>query len=157
MTLQVFSNSLFVQNIERFGSQTYFPHENQHIIGDRAFSIKSWLLVPYRKTANLTRLQKHHNYRLSSARIAIENVFGLVKGRWRRLLYVNTFSISKAIEIITAACVLHNFCYMANDEWIGEIIHDVWQANQILDNNVQEAQLGKAKRDRIALMLFNQR
>lgn len=38
----------------------------------------------------------------------------LIKQRWRRLHNINT--ISKAIEITTAACVLHKFCYLCNDE-----------------------------------------
>lgn len=153
----MFSNSLFVQKIQSYGSRIYFPTDDDHIIGDSAFPIKSWLMVPYRKNQNLTRVQKWHNYRLSSARIAIENVFGLIKGRWRRLLYVNTYSISKAVEIITAACVLHNFCYMVQDTWTEEIINDLWEGDQIMNNNEQEARLGRAKRDHIAHIIFNER
>lgn len=40
-----------------------------------------------------------------------------MKGRWRRLTFINTYSVSKAIEIANAAFILHNFCYVYGDEW----------------------------------------
>lgn len=53
----------------------------------------------------------------SKTRIAIENTFGLIKSRWRILKYINVNSVIKAVNIIVACCVLHNYCYISNDIW----------------------------------------
>lgn len=67
-------------------------------------------MKPYRDAR--TRIQRHHNYVLSADRVCIEHTFGILLGRWKRLQFINTYSVSKAIEIVTAACVLHNYCYV---------------------------------------------
>ncbi|KAL1493603.1 hypothetical protein ABEB36_009303 [Hypothenemus hampei] len=142
---RVFSNSLFVRNIEQHGKEIYFPHD-YHIIGDSAFPLSTWLMKPY--TNARTEVQKYHNYVLSAERICIEHTFGLLIGRWRRLQFINTYSISKCVEIIVAACILHNFCYLNNDFWDGEIFeiaNDAEPYDRRLDIN-----LARIKRDRIA-------
>lgn len=68
-----------------------------------------------RDYGNLSRQQKTYNYSHSVTRVIIENVFGMLKGRWRILLYVNVYSIKKAIKIISACCFLHNFCLINTD------------------------------------------
>lgn len=49
----------------------------------------------------------------SQEHVAIENTFGLLKQRFRRLYLVDAGSIKQCCLIIMAACVLHN---MSNDE-----------------------------------------
>lgn len=112
---RVFSNSSLYKEVDTYGSSNLFPNDC-HLIGDSAFPLKHWIMTPYKGT-NLNRMKKYHNYMLSKDRVAIENVFGLVKGRWRRLFFINVYSIAKAIEIATAACILHNFCYLNKDDW----------------------------------------
>ncbi|KAJ8915334.1 hypothetical protein NQ315_008219 [Exocentrus adspersus] len=112
---RVFSNSRFVRNVERFGKLKYFPEDDWHIIGDAAFPLRTWLITPYSRNINLTACQRYHNRKLSSDRVRIENTFSCLKLRWRRLNYIDTSSISKAIEIITSSCVLHNFCIFNKD------------------------------------------
>lgn len=156
--LQVFSNSLFVKNIARYGPSKYFRDiEMYHLIGDSAFPIKRWLMTPYKKNKeSLNRLEKKHNYCLSSDRIVIEHAFGLLKGRWSRLKYINTYNICKAIEVVVAACVLHNFCILNSDEWEGEYESDSEdRINEIyIENMGHEQLLGQQKRDRIARQLY---
>lgn len=36
----------------------------------------------------------------------------LLKGRWRKLRYLDCLDLVIAVQIISAACVLHNYCYM---------------------------------------------
>lgn len=105
----------------------------------------------------MTRIQKNHNYCLSADRVVIENIFARIKGRFRRLIYINAYSISKCVEIAVAACVLHNFCYMNKDEWDDHLFNEPEEYNQ--ENNLpdaQETRLAKAKRDRIAEQLVHQ-
>lgn len=76
----------------------------------------------------------------------------MLKGRWTRLKFVNTYSICKAVEIVTSACVLHNFCLRANDSW------DQMNGNkqetevevQFQENDLIESRLGEQKRNKIA-------
>lgn len=122
-----------------------FLKEKYHLIGDSAFGLKAWLMTPYRDV-NLTRIQRRHNYSLSSSRVAIEHAFGLLKGRWRRLIFVNTNNISKTIEITTAALVLHNFCIMNVDLW-DEEYRDEPEHKELKIGAVQIEQAGRTKRD----------
>jgi hypothetical protein len=103
----------------------------------------------------LIRREKHHNFCLSRDRVCIENTFGILKGRWARLQYINTYSVSKAIEISTVACVLHNFCYLNNDEWQYDIYEDMLNEEEYVNNNREEFRLGNEKRNNIAMNLAN--
>ena len=57
------------------------------LIGDSAYLIKTWLMKPFPQNRIHTEAQKTFNYiyRLSRARIVVENAYGRLKGRWRRL------------------------------------------------------------------------
>lgn len=150
----MFSNSGLVRTIERLGPNKYFP-DDFHLIGDRAFPLRTWLMKPFARGANHNRLQRYHNTCLSAARVCIENTFGIVKARWARLHYINTYSVSKAIEITTAACMLHNFCYLNHDEWPDEIQEDDNENEEVYVENDRNAyRLGEVKRNAIANQLF---
>ncbi|CAH1374636.1 unnamed protein product, partial [Tenebrio molitor] len=47
--------------------------------------------------------------RLSSIRAIIERAFARLKGKFRRLKYLDIADPNFRVDIITAACVLHNF------------------------------------------------
>lgn len=153
VVFKVFNNSLLVRDITINGPGKYFGNvETYHLIGDAAFPIKRWLMKPYRQQGILGRRERRHNYILSSDRVVIEHTFGILKGRWRRLHFINTYSVSKAIEIATCACVLHNFCIRNNDEWAEEFIEEDQENEAVehLEDNNRERQLGEQKRNRIA-------
>lgn len=79
---------------------------DNHLLGDGAYPLKSWLLKPFRDNGHLTRRQRRFNYRLSSARVVIERAFGLLKGRFRRLKLLDTKSIKTAVDTIIV-CTLY--------------------------------------------------
>ncbi|KAJ8926567.1 hypothetical protein NQ314_021060 [Rhamnusium bicolor] len=54
-----------------------------HILGDGAYSIREWLLTPYKDYGNLNNEQIHFNKKFSATRVLIENTFGHFKGRFR--------------------------------------------------------------------------
>ncbi|XP_046395734.1 putative nuclease HARBI1 [Ischnura elegans] len=60
--------------------QTKFPNDS-HIIGDAAYGLHPQLLTPYADNGHLSQRQKNFNFSRSSARMAIERAFGLLKGR----------------------------------------------------------------------------
>jgi len=55
-----------------------FP-DNCHLLGDAAYTINEHLLVPYRDNGYLSARQRNFNFCHSSARMAIERAFGLLK------------------------------------------------------------------------------
>lgn len=88
----------------------------KHIIGDGAYPVRKWLLTPYRDNGHLTQQQKKFNHYLSVNRVVIERAFGLLKGRFRRLLYLDTIEIETAVDVIMTCCVMHNICLLNNDD-----------------------------------------
>ncbi|KAF2893940.1 hypothetical protein ILUMI_12229 [Ignelater luminosus] len=66
---------------------------NTHIIGDKAYPLATYLMVPYKDNGNLTPREKNFNLMLSKSRAVIENAYALLKGRFRRLKYIETVRI----------------------------------------------------------------
>ena len=88
------------------------------------------ILTPFRRTQNLTREMIRYNTVHSSIRMHIEQAFGMLKGRFRRLKFIDQGSTERICYTICTACVLHNICIWQND--FDEIE---------LDNNVPVAYL----------------
>ena len=103
------------------------------LIGDSAYPLQTWLMKPFANTGILTREQQHFNYRLSRARMVVENTFGRLKARWRRLQKRNDMSIEHIPCIISACCILHNVC-----EIHGETFNETWLEDV---NNTQQPQV----------------
>ena len=95
------------------------------LVGDSAYPLSSWLMKPFAYNANLTPGQRSFNFHLSRARIVVENAFGRLKGRWRRLMKHNDMNIDNVPYVITACCILHNMCEVHgdsfNDLWLEEV------------------------------------
>lgn len=90
-----------------------------HVIADAAYPFRRWLLTPFR--GHLTQNQKRYNQYLSSNRVVIERAFALLKGRFRRLKYLDTNKVETAVEIIMDCCIVHNICLLSNDE-VGDFL-----------------------------------
>ncbi|CAG7830718.1 unnamed protein product [Allacma fusca] len=88
--------------------------EGHHIplvlLGDSGFSMERWLMKPFTHHTELTPARKIFKYRLSRARRAVENVFGRLKARWRRLYRGIDVLYKNAHKVIIAAVALHNLC-----------------------------------------------
>ena len=102
-----------------------------HLIGDSAYPMDVWLIKPFNHNPNLSSQQKNFNYRLSRPRIVVENAFGRLKGRWRRLMKRNDMHIKHIPTVIAACCVLHNLCEIhgdaINERWLEGIDEDYQQ------------------------------
>lgn len=86
------------------------------LIGDSAFRLSQFLMKPYPFTTNQPPMEKVFNYKLSKCRRVIENAFGQLKARFRKLgkgLEVAPWNWNK---IIKACCLLHNFLKNEEDE-----------------------------------------
>ena len=103
------------------------------LVGDSAYPIQTWLMKPFTDNPNLTPQQKWFNYRISRARIVVENAFGQLKARWRRLLKRNDMAIEHIPTVISACCILHNIC-----EIHGKSFNDTWLENDCTETEYQQ-------------------
>ena len=103
-----FLTNLFVQR-----DVTLFPQPYM-ILADGGFHKRTCFVAPDLPAHN--RLENSFNTSISRARCVIENAFGLLKMKWRRLhqhsVAENTILIP---QLILCACVLHNICIDAGD------------------------------------------
>lgn len=84
------------------------------IIGDAAYPLLQWLLVPYRDNGRLTPVQRNFNFVHSATRCIVERAFALLKGRFRRLKYLDMKHMEDICQVILTCCIFHNIC-LQND------------------------------------------
>ncbi|XP_051156192.1 putative nuclease HARBI1 [Leptopilina boulardi] len=129
-----------------------------HIIGDKAYGIEYYFMVPYKDNGHLTPTQVHFNYIHSKTRMVIERAFALLKGRFRRLKYLYLQKIRYGAIIIMACCVLHNICLDLDDEINEEILTEEDFVNDDIEEfralNRRNDAATRRKRDAIAEMLM---
>ena len=124
---------------------------DKHLIWDGAYPLKNWLLTPYRDNGNLNAEKKRYNFIHSSTRTVIERAFGILKGRFRRLHFIETKDMQTSCDIPISCSALHNIC-IKQGEYGQEFLEDV-QENINVINVRDNDDTGGAKRDRIARSL----
>ena len=80
------------------------------------FVFYRWLLTPFKNNGHLTAVQIRYNEKHSGTRLVIERALGLLKGRWRRLKCLETEAVEEIPSVLSAGCVLHNFCLLADED-----------------------------------------
>lgn len=81
-----------------------------------------------------------------------ENVFGRVKGRWRRLMHHLDAKLEDVGDVITVAFAMHNICewrrVQYNNNWNNETIQkNVMQPKTNSRNNSNEKRMRDALKD----------
>lgn len=126
-----------------------------HLIGDSAYALKPYLMTPFRDNGHLTSEQKKYNSAHSSTRVEIERSFGLLKGKFRKLKFLDMTNVSDMPFTIVSCCVLHNFVLLheALDE---EELESSGEEEDTLSYNPEEDEtsaLGSRKRTEIMHLL----
>lgn len=94
-------------------SNVLFPY---YFVGDAAFPLKKNIMRPY-PGRMLSQEKAIFNKKLSSARVKIENTFGVMCARWRVLLNAINCFPENVEKIVKAVVVLHNFTKMHDGEY----------------------------------------
>lgn len=129
---RVFNNSPVKTTLETL------PPE-YHLIGDSAYALNEYLLVPFRDNGHLTTLEKRFNKVHSSTRVEVEMAIGLLKGKFRRLKHLEMYNILDMPFIIFSACAFHNFILKHCELDLDEIDYD--QGEGDAENVVNAEQL----------------
>ncbi|XP_049338723.1 uncharacterized protein LOC125803951 [Astyanax mexicanus] len=87
---------------EHLGPQ---PHV---FVADEAFPLRRNLLRPFPGSRSSHR-NRIYNYRLSRARMVVENTFGILAAQWRMYRWVIGTNPDNAGACVKATCILHNF------------------------------------------------
>jgi len=102
--------------------------------------------------------QKRFNDILSKVRQVIERAFALLKGRFRRLKYLDMNRMDVIPFVIIACTVLHNICLEGLDEDIEEYILEGWENEvHVVRDPVLEADeddAGVAKRNYLVTLVL---
>ena len=117
----------------------YQNTERLVLIGDAAYPSLPWLVKPW-PGINLSPEKTIFNNRHSSARMSIEQAFGLLKSRWRILMKRQDTEFHHLHCLITACFILHNICINNNDNnlptWNNDfIMNEIGIEPEIIDHN----------------------
>jgi hypothetical protein len=98
----------------------------EYLLADAGYALSPKVVVPYRSPVGE---ELEFNRKISPARIIIEHVMGLLKGRWSSLrgLRVKIHKpedVERANRWIVAILVLHNIVMKFKDNWEEEIEED---------------------------------
>jgi len=148
---RVFKNSpLF-----NFGAKVCSP--NCLILGDAAYPLKSWLLVPYRDNGKLNAVQRNFNFVHAATRCTVERAFALLKGRFRRLKYLDMKHMEDIMNVIMTCCIFHNICLLSDrdtDLFVNADVCDEPDGDMVPVRECNDQDACTA-RDEIAAMLSN--
>lgn len=132
----------------------YFPDET-YLIGDQAYPLESWLIKKYQDTEKLSDQQARFNKRLSSKRQLIEQTFCILKGRFRKLKFMDVEIIPDIPVLVCAACTLHNNICSEHEDDIEIFLElddgDVGQQHIIQRNSMS----GIDAKDRVMRLINN--
>ena len=116
--------------------------------------VSRWLITPYRDNGHLTRQQRRFNTVLSSLRQKVERAIGLLKGRWKKLLFLDHMDLQLTVHLIISTCVLHNLCIIHDDFYDGYIDDDGFGDDDPHDSRNQPDERAEQKRTHLMNTIY---
>ncbi|XP_025154420.1 protein ALP1-like [Harpegnathos saltator] len=152
--LRVLRNSDLWKEIQA-NERNYFP-EDEFIIGDKAYPVLTWCIPLYIDHGQLSNAQKRFNKEISSKRSVIERAFALLKGRFRRLKYLDMNKDDQIPNTIIACTVLHNICLEGIDDNVEDFIEEGAEEidEEPPDGGIVNEVAGEVKRDYLCNLIF---
>ncbi|XP_060758403.1 uncharacterized protein LOC132901096 [Neoarius graeffei] len=82
------------------------------LLGDGAYLCNAFpfIVTPKRDNGALGEGDLRRNGMICRGRVVVEQAFGRLKCKWRRLRDIQNCRVDVIVKIIVAACALHNFC-----------------------------------------------
>lgn len=92
------------------------------LLGDSAYISQHYpfIVTPKRDNGALSVADQQLNARISRGRVVVEQAFGLLKCKWRRLRDIQNTCVDVIVKIIVASCTLHNMCIGLAEEACAE-------------------------------------
>ena len=124
---------------EEIADLCYIPNQRldqtYHLLGDSGFPLSNYLITPFKRRRNgMSAAHKKFNTHHASKREVIERAIGLLSLRFPRLCFLKVRSDEKRVMCIMAACVLHNWCLMEDDD--DESAFEALLEGEGIDNHV---------------------
>lgn len=88
-----------------------------HLLGDSTYDHQDFpfIVTPKHADEELTKDDLQHNAKIGRGRVVVDQAFGRMKCKWRRLRDLQTSRIDSAVMIIMAGCFLHNLRLGSSD------------------------------------------
>jgi hypothetical protein len=81
-----------------------------YLLANACYSSREYILHNFKPAdGNVDKI--HFDMQMNVGRVLVENVFGLLKGRWRILKRTNC-SVFRLPKVVATCCVLYNFCQL---------------------------------------------
>uniref|UniRef100_A0A0K8VDA7 Putative nuclease HARBI1 n=2 Tax=Bactrocera latifrons TaxID=174628 RepID=A0A0K8VDA7_BACLA len=131
-----------------------------HLLGDSAYPLESYLMVPYKNNSSLTPKQIKYNKILCSTRAHAEQAFAILKKKFHILRYIEVHQAHLPKTITLACIILHNII-MENEEHEAGVISEEEEDEAFNNENSfsqlptasQQREEAKNKRDAIVTLL----
>ncbi|XP_037087214.1 putative nuclease HARBI1 [Pollicipes pollicipes] len=95
------------------------------LVGGVSLPLRPWLMTPFRSNRVAPGDKKHYYNQLLTDTVDVSRrALSVLKARFRRLSFVDTKSVKKAVMLTCAACVLHNMCLSLEDKWAEELVEE---------------------------------
>ncbi|XP_023218074.1 putative nuclease HARBI1 [Centruroides sculpturatus] len=131
---------------------TMFPPKC-HLLGDSAYPLQEQLITPFRDNGHLSPQQLNFNLKHSRTRNTVERAFGLLKGRFRRLRYVDMGNSYLIPMFIMACCVLHNICLFYDGDLQDETVIENDNPSESIPDSSSTCARAQNKRNILMQML----
>eukprot|EP00033_Pygsuia_biforma_P004700 GCRY01005152.1.p1 GENE.GCRY01005152.1~~GCRY01005152.1.p1 ORF type:complete len:399 (+),score=33.13 GCRY01005152.1:95-1291(+) len=141
---RVYSHSELSSTLERLANETRLGEA--FILADAAYPATKMILTPKKQIGPFTEQERRFNFLHSSARMVVEQAFGMLKNKWRILLNTeNTVNADIPKAVLNACCILHNLII---DDRLGEesdedeeVERDIEQMDLIENEEPEDATL----------------